>query len=155
MVSMCKHDSAEGFTVVELLIAMVVMAIFAALAAPALTPMVAAQQVRTASTDLHAALQTARSEALTRNVAITVTPADGDWARGWTIKDDEGTVLRSQSGYPRVAVRGPTRVIFNGDGRLDASVSAFGVSTLESDANADRCVRLRLNGRSAIDRGAC
>ena len=152
---MAKHPAISGFTVVELLIAMAVMGVFAALAAPALTTFISAQQVRAASTDLHASLQSARSQAITRNGPVNVTPAEGDWARGWTITDDTGAVLRRQSGYPRVTLRGPARVTFDADGRLTAAGTTFGISPLEPSPNADRCVRLRLNGRSAVDRTSC
>jgi len=144
-----------GFTTIELLVVVGILSIMAAFAGPALSSMVASQQVRSASADLHSSLMIARSEALTRNGSVTVAPADGDWAHGWTVTEAGGTVLRRQPAYPRLTLSGPVRVIFNGDGRPDATATPFAVSATGAHAGNYRCVRLRLNGRSAIDKGAC
>jgi len=148
-------NAGAGFTMVELLVVVGVLSIFLAVAGPALSGMVATQQVRAASFDLHATLNIARSEALTRNASVTVEPAEGDWARGWNVVESGGTVLRRQSAYPRIALSGPARVIFNGDGRPDTTATPFAVTSTDSVADSHRCVRLRLNGRSVIDRGTC
>lgn len=144
-----------GFTTIELLVVIGVLSILAAFAGPALSTMIAGQQVRSASADLHSSLTIARSEALTRNGLVTVAPAEGDWARGWTVTEAGGTVLRRQPAYPRLALSGPVRVVFNGDGRPDTTATPFAVSAADASADTYRCVRLRLNGRSAIDKGAC
>jgi type IV fimbrial biogenesis protein FimT len=140
---------------VELLVVIGVVSIFLAVAAPAMSGMVATQQVRAASADLHATLNIARSEALTRNASVTVDPVDGDWARGWSVTETGGAVLRRQSAYPRIALSGPARVIFSGDGRPDTTGTPFGVTAPDASTSSYRCVRLRLTGRSAIDKGAC
>jgi type IV fimbrial biogenesis protein FimT len=157
MVSMrsCAPHTSAGFTLTELLVVVAVLSIFLALAGPALSSVVATQQVRNASYDLHASLSVARSEALTRNAPVTVEPNDGDWARGWTITVTGGTVLRRQAAYPRIALSGPPRVIYSGDGRPDSTATPFTLSATDASAEAYRCLRLRLNGRSAIDKGAC
>ena len=146
---------AAGFTLVELLVVVAVISIFLAFAGPSLSGMVATQQVRNASYDLHATLNVARSEALTRNAAVTVTPTAGDWALGWTVTEAGGAVLRRQAAYGRIALSGPVRVVFSGDGRPDTTATPFAVRASDADAASYRCVRLRLNGRSAIDKGAC
>lgn len=150
-----RRNAAFGFTTVELLVVITVLSIFLAIAAPAMSGMVAAQQVRAASSDLHATLNIARSEALTRNASVTVNPAEGDWARGWSVTDSSGAVLRRQSAYARISLSGPARVIFSGDGRPDTSATPFAVTDRDASTSRHRCVRLRLNGRSAINRGAC
>jgi len=146
---------SSGFTMVELLVVIGVISIFLAFVGPAMSGMVATQQVRAASYDLHATLNIARSEALTRNASVTVEAIEGDWARGWSVTEAAGSVLRRQSAYPRVSLSGPARVIFSGDGRPDTSATPFAVTSADAAAGDYRCVRLRLNGRSAIDRGTC
>ena len=152
-----RHASrgVAGFTTLEILVVVAILSIFTALAGPALSSMVASQQVRGASYDLHATLNVARSEALTRNVSVTVAPAAGGWASGWTVTEVGGTVLRRQPPYPRITLTGPARVIFSGDGRPDTTATPFAVTATGSNADSHRCVRLRLNGRSAIDKGVC
>ena len=156
MVTLRSQLAADaGFTTIELLVVVGILALMAAFAGPALSSMVATQQVRSASADLHSSLTIARSEALTRNASVTIAPADGDWARGWTVTEAGGTVLRRQPAYPRLALSGPVRVVFNGDGRPDTTATPFSVTTAGAHADTYRCVRLRLNGRSAIDKGSC
>lgn len=132
-----------------------IAAIFLGFGVPALSSMIAGQQVRSASADLHATLAIARSEALTRNSSVTVAPVAGGWAQGWTITAGDGTVLRRQDRYARLSLTGPAAVMFNGDGRPDAAATPFSISAADAPADAARCVRLRLSGRSAIDKGAC
>jgi type IV fimbrial biogenesis protein FimT len=146
---------ATGFTLIELLVVLGVLSIFLAFAGPAFTSMVATQQVRAAAYDVHASLNIARSDALTRNAAVTVEPVGGNWAQGWTTTDSNGAVLRRQAAYARVTLSGPARIVFNADGRPDNTATPFAVSAGGANADSYRCVRLRLNGRAAIDRGVC
>src|SRR4051812_38092652 len=54
----------RGFTTVELMVAVGIVAILAALAAPSLLAMIATQRVKTATFDLYSAMSYARSEAI-------------------------------------------------------------------------------------------
>lgn len=146
---------ARGFTLVEIMVVLAVLAIVLGVAGPALSSMVATQQVTSAAYDLHATLNIARSEALTRNAPVTVTPVSGNWAQGWTMTDSGGVVLRRQAAYPRIALSGPTSVIYSADGRPNSTTTPFAVTSTSASTTSYRCVRLRLNGRSAIDQGTC
>lgn len=144
-----------GFTVVECMVVVAVIIILVTIAAPSLSGLIVSQQLKNASFDLASTLSVARSEALTRNVEITMSPKEGDWARGWTVTDQGGSVLRDQPPYGRISVTGPVRVTFNGDGRSAAAGVKFAVVSDESDVSLHRCTRLRLNGRAYVTRGAC
>src|SRR5688572_2471898 len=87
--SLCR---AHGFTLIELLFVMVILAVLLSLAAPSMRNLVLDQRVKTVTSDIHAALIYARSEAIKRNqyVAVCSMNDDGsgcqnstDWARGW------------------------------------------------------------------------
>lgn len=147
--------ASAGFTIVEILVVIGVLAILLGLTAPALSGMAASQQVRSASYDVYSTLTHARSEALTRNASVTVAPVDGDWALGWTVSEAGGTVLRRQNAYPRMTLSGPAQVIFNGDGRPNTIATPFALSAASASAETYRCVRLRLNGRSSMSKGVC
>ena len=144
-----------GFTMIEMLVAMCVVAILLALAGPFLTNMGAAQQVRTASYDVYSTLTQARSEALTRNTLVTVAPISGNWAQGWTMTQADGTVLRRQSAYPNIALTGPAQIIYSGEGRPSTTATPFLFSAGNVTSEAWRCLRVRLNGRASISRGPC
>ena len=88
---------ARGFTIIELMIVITILAIFIMLAAPSMGNLVRDQRIKTATGDVYATLAFARSEALKRNTNVAVIPASGDWAGGWRIeKTDDSTVLKNQ-----------------------------------------------------------
>lgn len=150
------HPRSAGFTLVEALVAVTVLFVLITVAGPALTGLVVTQQLKNAGFDLTSSLVLARSEAVTRNVSVTVAPADAtDWARGWTVSEQGGTVLRRQSAYGRITVAGPVRVIFNGDGRPDSVATPFSITSPETVLENGRCLRVRLSGRPSVARGGC
>lgn len=79
-----------GFTLVELMVTIVVLAILLAIGIPAFASLIASNRLTSATNELMAALQTARTEALRRNARVTVCPAaptangcSGAWRDGW------------------------------------------------------------------------
>lgn len=63
----------RGFTLIELLVVVALVAIIAALAAPSFTSFLARKRLEGAASELATDLQYARSEAVQRNAAVTVT----------------------------------------------------------------------------------
>ena len=70
--------AVRGFTAVELMIVVVIVAILTAMAGPWMGQMVRTQRLRTASFDVLASLQLARSEAIKRNLSVTMAPVGAD-----------------------------------------------------------------------------
>lgn len=138
----------RGFTLMEILIVIVMIGVLLGIAAPSFTNFTASQRVKTASFDLYAALNLARSEALKRRQQVTVAPATGtDWSSGWTVKVGT-TTLRTQNAPTGSAFSGATSVVYRMDGRLSAG-STLGVLIQPSPANANvknRCIRIDLTG---------
>ena len=147
--------NSRGFTLVEALIVIGVLAVLAGLTAPGFRAMVVKQQLKNAGYDLASTITLARSEALTRNAAVTVAPPDGNWAHGWTVTEESGTVIRRQNGYQRIVLNGPANVIFSGEGRPNSTATPFAVTAGDANADAYRCVRIRTNGRPILAAGAC
>lgn len=144
--------SERGFTAVELMIVVVIIAIMAAMAGPWMGQMVRTQRLRTASFDLNSSLQLARSEAVKRNVSVTMLPVGGgtNWKGGWTITDANGTVLKRQEAFDTLDITGPASVTFTGTGRLLAAVAPF---NLVADVGSGQGVQYRsvvvdLSGRA-------
>ena len=149
--------AVRGFTAVELMIVVVIVAILTAMAGPWMGQMVRTQRLRTASFDVLASLQHARSEAIKRNLSVTMAPVGADWSTGWTITDPNGHVLKRQNAIDTTSITGPATVVFNGTGRLNAAVAAF---SLVSDVGAGqgvkhRCVTVDLSGRAVSKEAAC
>lgn len=94
-------NAETGFTLVELLIALLIGAILATLAAPSFMDTIRRNRLVSASNDFLATLNYARSEAIKRGQTITVcassdqaTCTNDGWENGWIIMDDNNQVLR-------------------------------------------------------------
>jgi type IV fimbrial biogenesis protein FimT len=149
--------ASRGFTAVELMIVVVIVAILTAMAAPWMAHMVRAQRLRTASFDMNTSLQLARSEAIKRNVSVTVAPNSGNWAAGWVIQDANGTVLKRQEAFDTLGITGPANVAFTGSGRVSAGTGVF---TITTDLGGDLGVKCRfvtvdLSGRAVSKEAPC
>ena len=145
----------RGFTVIELMIVVAILAILTAVAVPGMRNLIQAQRVKTAAFDVYAGLSLARSEAIKRNTSVTLTPTSGDWAKGWSGSDSNGNVVLKQDAFSQIAVAGPGTVVFNSMGRLGGAASQFEVSTSELTNDKWRCVKLDLSGRPVSYVGAC
>ncbi|WP_019023664.1 MULTISPECIES: Tfp pilus assembly protein FimT/FimU [unclassified Thioalkalivibrio] len=89
----------QGFTAIELMVTIGVLAILAMLAAPAFSQILERQRVIGATNSLLNAMHLARSEALKRNERVTLCPSsdgetcrdDGVWGDGWIWFADRGS----------------------------------------------------------------
>ena len=97
-------NSERGFTAIELMVVVAIMAILAGLAAPSFTPLIERWRVRQASEALQSTLYLARSEAIKRGGGVTLKKtasgsdcalADGeaDWGCGWTLSDTTNNLV--------------------------------------------------------------
>lgn len=145
---------SRGFTLTELMIVLAVAAVLVAAALPSYNDFVRNQRVKTASFDVFSSLIYARSEAVTRNGSVTVTPTAGNWASGWTITESGGTVLRSQEALASITITGPASVVYTGTGRLSAAIGTFQLSASGS-AITTRCISIDLSGRPVTKAAAC
>lgn len=155
----------DGFTLVETMVTLSLLAILASLAAPSLTHLRHAQQVHAASIDLAMAFVLARQEAITRHKAVLVDNQDGEWASGWQIfvdlnadgvHNDGEPVLQSSTGSARgVRISGNTpvsryvRYLASGEAKLLSGAFQAGTITVchESGQQPLRRLVLSASGR--------
>jgi type IV fimbrial biogenesis protein FimT len=152
--------NARGFTAVELMTVLVVIAIGAAIAMPDLSNVLAGQRLKAAGTDLMSSLLVARSEAIKRNAQVGVVPrTGGDWTSGWrvaTVVTDEQIDRKDPPG-PRVAVAAPAAIVYQRNGRL-AIAGTTQVEFRDSKGQPGvmaRCVSVDPSGLPRLAVGAC
>lgn len=99
----------HGFTLIELMVTLAVLAVVLTIAAPSFQEMIDRNRARSTADGLVTALVTARTEAVSRNEVVTLCPsangtscttgASVDWQNGWLLFEDGTTTY---SGDPSV-----------------------------------------------------
>lgn len=164
-----KRD--HGFTLIELIVTLIVIAIVATVAVPNFARFIESTRLSGHSSDLVSALNVARSEAIKRGSRVGVcTSTDqatcsgsDDWSDGWIVYVDDGSgnvaeVLRVQQA-------------FDGDISIDGQSGASGVTYRDTgsvlnavgididipscDNGTARTVTVNLVGRPEVSRGGC
>lgn len=155
-----RRDSAHGgFTLIEVITTVTIMAILLAIATPSFRDFVLTQRAKAGAYDLVSSLVYARSEALKRNTNIVVTPATGGWQNGWLVTVTIGsttTVLAQHEAMPGLTVTAPAgNLVYTSSGRVTATaISAFNIAASGSSATP-RCVSVELSGMPSSKGGAC
>ena len=96
----------RGFTLVELLTVVVILAVLAMIAAPSLRELSVSQRVQMAAMDLNTSLLRARSEAIKQNTDVTLSPV-GAWTRAglWPSAGRISILMQRRATLPS-AIRG-------------------------------------------------
>ncbi len=110
-------ESSKGFTLVELMIVIALIAIVSTIAVPSYQAMMQNGRETSARNSLVGALQWARSEAIVRRTEVSVTTNGNNWD-----VSAAGQVIR-QVPFPASANAAAVNVVFRADGRPTASVS--------------------------------
>ena len=151
------RHAGRGFTLVEMMTVVAIIAILVTVAAPSFAEMVATQRVRAATSALTESLWLARAEATKRNTDVGF--AFTDPRAGWTIPDPAGspTPLLVQDGFESIEFTSQSgdavRVFFNAYGRL--STGGGWVQVADPHAGVYRCVTVSSAGRASTAKGPC
>ena len=137
---------SRGFTLIELMVVISIMAVLLGIGVPSFKSFVAGQRVKTAAGDFSLALVFARSEAIKRNADVTVTAASSGatgWRDGWTVAAG-GVDLSTQSAYSGLVFSGPLSAItYKNTGRLNNVVTTMAISGQDGST---RCIAIDLSG---------
>jgi type IV fimbrial biogenesis protein FimT len=160
-----------GFTLIEALIAVLIVILLAAIGAPSFKSYIVEGNIKQASNDLLTDLFVARSAATKLNCEVTAAPVTGsDWTSGWTVsyhavsttdlscstdasvfnliylKKREATSNMSIGTTPAVLLS----VVYGFDGRVGGNVNLNFVPSSMGNVVHMRCVGVNAAGRPVI-----
>ncbi|VTU16765.1 type II secretion system protein H [Variovorax sp. SRS16] len=156
-----RRRHARGFTLIELVTTITVMAVFAGLALPSFREFVANQRIRNVSFDLMASLTLARSEAVTRGIPVTLKQSSTSWDQGWKViaTDASNTIIQNQEAYKGLSITDSASlgaVSYGKDGRAVTASTKFTVAPLITMTGVNsRCISIGLSGVPSSSMGAC
>jgi type IV fimbrial biogenesis protein FimT len=150
-----QNRPQRGFTLVESVIVMAILAIVITIAAPSFVNLILTQRVKNASFDVFSSINMARSQAIIKNGTVTIVPTGGAWTNGWTVTDSSGTVVRTENPTPNIAINGPTSITYTGNGRLSATVTPFSINASGVSGTNVRCISIDLSGRPVVTNATC
>jgi type IV fimbrial biogenesis protein FimT len=162
----CSATRSRGFTLIELIVAIVIVAIAAALALPSMRELLVRNTVTTTTNDLVVDLNTARAEAVKRGFPVAVIAKSGGWINGWDIRvdgDGDGSftttapdeLVREHAaltdnfklfGAPKSSGAPATTVAFNGSGASLGGDYDFVVCRPDANNEQNRAVLVQRGG---------
>jgi general secretion pathway protein H len=97
----------RGFTLVELLFTLAILAIALSIAAPSFSELLRNQRASTAAQELRNAVDFARESAVHSGQPISIAATNGDWASGWEVFVDPANRGTHDAQQPPLAAHGP------------------------------------------------
>ncbi len=154
-----SEPATRGFTLVEMLVVVSILAIVTAISAPSFRSFTAGQQIKSAAYDLTSALLLARSEALKRNGSVELRRVGESWNNGWRVafvSTDATLGLQNAMNADLSFDGAPDAIVFNAYGRVSSPVDAVQIELTSSAADGNkRCISLSLSGHASSTVGAC
>lgn len=152
---------SRGFTLIELMVTVSLVAVLLALAAPSFRNVIIGQRLTTLANTLLASIQLGRSEAIKRNDMVRLCrsvdgatcAASGGWEQGWIVlHPGSNSVILVQAALPAgFSLEGPPGMVeFQAVG-VGATVASFRLCPQPRTADRQgREVSLTASGRAAV-----
>jgi len=152
--------SQQGLSLVQLLTALVILAVLVSLAAPSFSRMTTEQRLRQVSNELRISLVTARAEAIKRGDTVAVLPRAQNWRAGWCVESNAAATMCTeeaiQTFIPEYAIALETAdsFSFNAWGR-SAGCPQLALSAPIKGGLCQVCLSVTTDGRVVTEPGQC
>lgn len=162
----------SGFTLIELMVTIAVLAIIMTIAAPSFVSVIENSRVTTQANTLLAAVNLARSEAVKQGVPVSIQSKSGDFANGWCVVNGDlgandctkaAEVLKQFPALENVTVSyssaGLTGFSFNGRGYRESATGDIWIALqppgCATGSDRQRRVDVSNVGRATITQEEC
>ncbi len=167
-----RHKLFSGFTLIELIITLTIIAILLGIVGPNMGTFVTSNRLTTQANEFIADLNLARSEAIKQasNVGVcassTGTSCTGNWQNGWIVFLDadaslgwtaSDSVLRTHESLSGNNTLGGTQttIVFNKSGVLASAAAAGNYTLCNSQSGKSRVINVQTTGRPTLSEGSC
>lgn len=150
-------NTTKGFTLIELMVTLAVIAVLVAVGLPQITGMSSSNRLSSYVNSLSGDISYARSEAINRNANVNITSIGGNWANGWTVTVvATGQQLRTAGPTPAgftIAEAGNIQTFtYSGEG-LKTNNNPLTFTVCETGTSS-RLLEISAVGRVSFSRGA-
>jgi type IV fimbrial biogenesis protein FimT len=143
-----NHHYVRGFTLIELMITVSVLAIMLALGVPAFTTFIGNSSIRTNAEAIANGIQLARTEAVRRNANVRFVLSGATWTVNLV---SDGSLIQERTGEGRsdtvtvtAAPGGTSTLTFTGTGTVTSNADASAAITeIKVNANTPNAAQLR------------
>lgn len=156
--------AAKGFTLIELMITLSVLAIVLSLAAPSFSTMRQDSRIGSLSSELQSAIQFARAEAVKRhanviicrrNAAGTACENGTNWAAGWLVRQVGGDIIKVWDSATSISITGPDGgVTFRNNG-ITTAAGNFSVTVSSCTGTQYRTISVSATGTTRLEKAGC
>lgn len=149
-----SEERLRGFTLIELIITMAVLAVVVSIAAPSFQSLMANQRVKAAADELLMSIMYARTEAIKTRSAIAVVRTGDDWGNGWSVKQGDVVLRKDDKSGLLVSGFAGDKLTFSRNGRLSTEAT-FSVCD-EAGKAEGRKINVSLSGQARVTKsGSC
>ena len=152
------NQRQQGFTLVELMVALVIFAVLIGAGVPALQGLLNTMASRTNADQLVTAISFARQTAVSRGHEVTICAStdgencatDDDWDQGWVIFEtaDDNNIFRSNDVSENIhaSAADQASVVFNARGEVVGTTITLVMCDVANDVRSARIIAVRQSG---------